>query len=124
MEVARDLGMDLPPGFFGGRRSVASCFVEEAKKLDSHRASAYWATVPELLARAGAAYVHDRLEALGQRSDYLVFGAGAAQYADHPVGNPNPTQEDRAALAPLFDRLLLEYRLQHQHRSQASAELV
>ncbi len=123
MEVARDQGMELSQGFYGGRRSVASDFVENAKRLDHQRSAPYWATVPELLARAGAAYVHDRLDALKQRSDYLVFGAGAEQYADHPIGNPNPMPADRASLAPLFDRVLLEYRLQHQHRSQASAEL-
>lgn len=122
MDVARDVDFALPPGFFGGSRSTVSRYFEQAKALDAQRSSPYWATVREMFARAGAAYVHDRLEGLGYQSDYLVYGSDAARYAEHAIGNPNPNMGDRKALAAHFDRVFQEYRLQCVHRSEASAE--
>jgi len=111
VKAARDLGRDLPAMFRGLSNCLPSDFVKEAKKLDKTRSSAYWATTRELFARAGAAYVSDKIEAVGGRSDYLVFGADEGRYADHEIGNPNPTGLDRRELAKCFDGLMAEYRL-------------
>jgi len=111
VRAARDLGVELPATFRGRSNCRPSNFFKEAEKLDSTRSSPYWATTRELFARAGAAYVCDKIEAAGGRSDYLVFGADEGRYADHEIGNPNPTGEDRQELAECFDALIAEYRL-------------
>lgn len=53
----------------------------------------------------------DKIDEVGGRSDYLVYGADEYRYAGNEVGNPNPTGEDRKALAACFDALIAEYRL-------------
>ncbi|CAM3654047.1 LPD1 domain-containing protein [Bordetella flabilis] len=111
VKAAKDLGVELPAAFRGRSNCLPSEFVKEAEKLDKTRSSPYWATTRELFARAGAAYVIDKITEAGGRSDYLVFGSDEARYAEHPVGNPNPTGEDRRDLAAFFDALMAEYRL-------------
>lgn len=106
-----DLKVAAPKAFCAGENAKPSRFFVQASKLDKMRAGAYWATTRELFARAGAAYVSDKIEQRGHRSDYLVYGADEGRYADHAIGNPNPTDEDRKALAEHFDELIAEYRL-------------
>ncbi|WP_323025772.1 LPD1 domain-containing protein [Castellaniella sp.] len=112
VRAAQDLGVPLPKTFLGRGNCQPSDFLLQAEKLDETRASAYWATTRELFARAFASYVSDRIEEAGGRSDYLVYGADEQRYAEHPVGNPNPTGEDRRALAEHFDALIADYRLE------------
>lgn len=106
-----DLKVAAPKAFCAGENAKPSRFFVQASKLDKMRAGSYWATTCELFARAGAAYVSDKIEQRGHRSDYLVYGADEGRYADHAIGNPNPTDEDRKALAEHFDELIAEYRL-------------
>lgn len=108
---ARKLGMTLPESFFSFENSRDTKYLEEAKKLDKTRSEAYWATRRELFARAGAAFVLDELARHGSRSDYLVYGADEDRYKNHPVGNPNPTGDDRRLLCVDFGALMAEYRL-------------
>lgn len=106
-----DLKVAAPKAFCAGENAKPSQFYVQATKLDKIRAGAYWATTRELFARAGAAYVSDKVAQRGHQSDYLVYGADEGRYADHAIGNPNPTGEDREALAEHFDELIAEYRL-------------
>lgn len=110
--ACRDQGVEPPASLVGGSNSAHTGFYKHAKQLDTLRSSPYWATTRELFARAGAAYVQDKIEARAERSDYLVFGSDAATHEKHPVGNPNPTGRDREALATYFEALMTEYRLQ------------
>lgn len=109
VDVLRDLGVPMPQGFANANVRDTQ-FVKDAKKLDEQRSEAYWATTRELFARAGAAYVNDRLESLDVRSDYLVYGADEDRHLGNPLGNPNPSGEDRQRFNGLFDSLLAEYR--------------
>lgn len=111
VKAASVLGADLPVAFRGHGNCLPSEFKKEADKLDKTRSSPYWATTVELFARAGAAYVSDKIDAAGGRSDYLVYGADEGRHANNEWGNPNPTGEDRQALAECFDALMAEYRL-------------
>ena len=110
VEAARLLNADLPLSFRNGRQAMDTDFYKEAKRLDEERSVAYWSTTRELFARAGAAYVFDKLESKGVQSDYLVFGADENRYSDCKRGNPNPTSRDRALLIQKFDKLITEYR--------------
>lgn len=110
IDALRDLNLPMPQTFSDANARDTQ-YLSDAKKLDKQRGSAYWATTRELFARAGAAYVNDRLESLDARSDYLVYGSDEARHLDHPVGNPNPAGADRQQFNGLFDRLMAEYRL-------------
>ena len=111
VKAATDLGAELPVAFRGHGNCLPSEFKKEADKLDKTRSSPYWATTVELFARAGASYVSDKIDAAGGRSDYLVYGADEGRHANNEWGNPNPTGEDRLALAEHFDGLISEFRL-------------
>lgn len=92
-----------------------SVFAKDAAKMDELRSAPYWNTARELFARAFAAYVQDKIEELGGRSDYLVHGAGdGRRVADLPF-SPNPSGEDRIALRACFDALMDEYRATLAH---------
>lgn len=110
-ECARDNSIALPADFFGGAYQLPTGFAKEAAKLDKQRSEPYWETTQEMFARAGAAYVYDKLESAGTRSDYLVFGSDESRYAKNPAGNPNPTGADREVIAIQFDKLVADYRV-------------
>ena len=59
----------------------------------------YWGDSKELLARAGAAYVHDKLEQKGVSNNYLIAGSEASRifYKGNDVGDfsPNPRGIER-----------------------------
>ncbi len=97
-------------------------YYEQALKLDKKRSKPYWATVRELFARAGAAYVQDKLDSKAQRSDYLVYGADEARYTDHPVGNPNPVSPDRKEFYKLYEGLFDQYRLRYVDELEKNTE--
>lgn len=104
-------GLALPDALVGNvSLRKKSDYSKDAEQLDSLRSSAYWNTTRELFARAGAAYVQDKIEELGGRSDYLVYGAGDRRLAGGLDASPNPSGEDRAALRACFDALMDEYR--------------
>jgi len=117
-------GVEPPKAFVTGSNAVKTKFFTDAEALDKSRSEPYWGTTRELLARAGAAYVYDRLAALDVRSDYLVYGSDEGRYANHPLGNPNPEAEDRAMLAPYFADVIEDYRLRCvQEKEPETADL-
>lgn len=120
IEIARKENATLPLSFLSESNAEPTEFFAHAKKLDAMRASPYWATRRELFARAGAAFVQDKLEARGCRNDYLVYGADEKCYAEHPVGNPNPSGGDREQLGDRFEVLLDQFRLQYVARNETA----
>lgn len=111
LKAYAERGLPLPDELLGheGLRKP-SRFAKDAEKLDEHRSSPYWNTTIELFARAGAAYVQDKLSELGGRSDYLVYGADDDRRVGDMSVSPNPSGEDRQALRACFDALMDEYR--------------
>lgn len=110
IDALRDLNAPMPHGFSNANARDTQ-FLKDAKKLDEQRSETYWATRRELFARAGAAYVNDRLEGLDVRSDYLVYGSDEERHLGNALGNPNPAGTDRQRFNGLFDALVAEYRL-------------
>lgn len=100
-----------------------SRFAKDAEQLDKMRSSPYWNTTRELFARAGAAYVQDKIEELGGRSDYLVYGAGDDRRVGDMTMSPNPSGEDRQALRACFDALMDEYRATLIHEATATEDM-
>lgn len=122
-EYAIANSIHLAENFVGGANRLPTDFAKEADKLDKSKSEPYWATTEEMLARAGAAYVYDKLEAFGVRSDYLVFGADEERYAEHPIGNPNPTGSDREIIGEHFNKLVNQYRLKCLLENEAVSAL-
>ncbi|KPY55724.1 LPD1 domain-containing protein [Pseudomonas amygdali] len=120
-EYAIAHAIPLGESFVGGAHRLPTNFAKEADKLDKSKSEPYWATTEEMFARAGAAYVHDRLEEGGTRSDYLVYGADEARYVNHPIGNPNPIGDDRKVIGEHFQRLVAEYRLKCALEKESTA---
>ena len=85
-------------------------YAKDAQQLDKLRSSPYWATPIEMFARAGAAYVQDKLAEQGGRCDYLVYGADDGRMVAGITASPNPCGDDRVALNACFDALIDEYR--------------
>lgn len=123
VEVAREIGFKFDDGFFKRANPVDTDFLKQAKALDETRSTPYWSTEIELFARAGAQYVFYELADKGVRSDYLVYGADEGRYEQHPIGNPNPTGQDRLALKEHFSSLVEEYRVRLLRSMQADTEV-
>ena len=72
-----------------------------SEKMDNefYRSGGYWASNEEMLARAFACYIYDKLEKAGRKSDYL---AGMA----YMPGAPVPNNEEKGELYPIFDELI------------------
>ena len=117
-------GLPVPEELLGHEAfRKSSRYAKDASKLDEQRASPYWNTTIELFARAGAAYVQDKIEELGGRSDYLVYGAGDDRRVGGMDVSPNPSGEDRQALRACFDALMDEYRATLTHDVVAVQEM-
>jgi hypothetical protein len=92
--------------FQPGQAKMPSRFLAEAQFFDSYRSKPYWSTDIELFARAFESWVQDRVEAEpGRRSQYLVYGRGAA-----PEGVPSgyPQGEERKRIGAVFDTMFEE----------------
>ncbi len=117
-------GLPLPDELLGHEAlRKPSRFAKDAGKLDEHRSAPYWNTTIELFARAGAAYVQDKISELGGRSDYLVYGADDDRRVGDMTASPNPSGEDRQALRACFDALMDEYRATLTHDAVATQEM-
>jgi hypothetical protein len=92
--------------------SRSSTFSREAAELDRTRASRYYTLPEEMGARAFEAYIADKLDEKGVRSDYLI-GRGKTDNAIYrAVGLPGPFPEgeERKQINAAFDKLLNEVR--------------
>jgi ribosomal protein S18 acetylase RimI-like enzyme len=89
-----------------------STFSREAAELDRSRASSYYTLPEEMGARAFEAYIADKLNEKGIRSDYLI-GKGKtnnAVYRAFGLPGPFPEGEERKQINEAFDKLLTEVR--------------
>ena len=88
------------------KNRTATDFLKEAKRIDSYRASEYWARGDEMAARAFEAYINDKIEGNKGRSDYLVYGAKNEYYRGTEEDfKPFPEGADRQAINGAFDKL-------------------
>ena len=88
-----------------------SSFMNEAIDLDGTSKGDYYTQPEEMFARAFESYVHDKLEASGRRSDYLIGKGKTDNRVYRAFGMPGPFPEGderkkiNAAFDNLFDRL-------------------
>ena len=82
-------------------KTIFTKFYEDAQALDGFRSKGYWATNQELLARAGAIYIKDKLEQKGIVNDYLCGHAEGSNYFGLYTA---PQKKEREAINLLFDK--------------------
>ena len=88
------------------KNRTSTDYFKESKRIDSYRASEYWASGHEMAARAFETYINDKIEGNKGRSDYLVYGADNKYYAGTPEDfKPFPEGADRQAINGAFDKL-------------------
>lgn len=86
------------------QRRLPTDYLQNSREIDQLRASDYWSTPKEMLARAFAAYVSDKLDAAQQRSHYLVYAADNSHYQLLNL-KPYPEGDERTAINAAFDNL-------------------
>lgn len=90
---------------------------DRSERLDEVRSKPYWSTDIEVAARAFESYLHDRIEAAGGSSDYLVNLVGESAFTTDmlkAIGGktdlqdvyPYPTQKESAAVKKIFDEFV------------------
>nr|WP_305910421.1 LPD1 domain-containing protein [Methylomarinum sp. Ch1-1]MDP4523172.1 LPD1 domain-containing protein [Methylomarinum sp. Ch1-1] len=84
-------------------------YLQEAKKLDG-KSRSYWSEPHEIMARAFAVVVYDRLTNEKRRNDYLVRGSEPMEFSDKSLykGNPNPEGDEREQIGAGFNALFAE----------------
>lgn len=93
-------------------KRVESKFYSDAKEIDksySKSGHGYWQDPKELLARAGAVYIKEKLETQGIRDDYLNGHAdqGGIESQGETVYT-SPQGEERTAINAAFDKFFEE----------------
>lgn len=78
-------------------------------KIDAyeHRRKNYWASIPEMLARAFNCYLIDKLREINVRNDYLCYEFKVNKNSKERL-IPNPVGEERERINYLFDQFFLE----------------
>lgn len=79
---------EIPEEFFNIMKTIKGCrnYIAAAEEMDKNFGSdsqGYWSSDCELLARAGACWIHDRLTAVGIKNDYLCGHAEGDSIAPH-----------------------------------------
>lgn len=96
-------------------RKVETDYLRDARRMDRAHTSrghtGYWTSEAELLARAGAAWIKDRLEAQGIRDDYLCAHADGVSFDSDGVIYISPQGAERSAINKAFDDLVDELKL-------------
>lgn len=85
-------------------RKIPTQFARDAYNLDQGRASDYWTTPHEMMARAMSAYVEDKIAERGGRSEFLSYGSDNALYRIFNA-RPFPEGKEREAINAALDRL-------------------
>lgn len=86
---------------------VSTDYASRAAQLDHDKGGkAYWATTPEMFARAFDSYVADRLDSISAKNSYLSFGV--RETPDVPIG------EERKVINAAFNTLIGELRVKDQ----------
>jgi hypothetical protein len=92
-------------------RKAPTSYAIEAKKMDQARSSDYWSEPHEMVARAFAAYVEDKIAENGGQSDFLVYRAHGGillPMIDGFVARPYPEGAERIAINKEFDKFIGE----------------
>lgn len=85
-------------------KRVPTRYAMDAKAIDQGAVTDYWTTEHEMMARAFSSYVEDRLEGMGNASQFLSYGSDNRMYRLHGI-RPFPEGTERVAINDAFDNL-------------------
>jgi len=100
MKMLEDARAETPK-----EKKLPTQFVRDAKEIDQGRASDYWTTEHELVARAFSAFVEDKLADKSGASEFLSFGSDNWRYTLHGI-RPFPEGDERKAMNAAFTNFL------------------
>lgn len=103
----------------GRTRMRTTDYAIEAKKMDQARSGDYWSEPHEMVARAFASYVEDKLAATGGQSDFLVYHARGGillPMIDGFVARPYPEGSERVEINRLFDEFVTKIQTRETDR--------
>jgi len=106
-------------------KKVSTSYAIEAKKMDQARSSDYWSEPHEMVARAFAAYVEDKIAETGGQSDFLVYRAHGGillPMIDGFVARPYPEGAERIAINQAFDAFVKEIKTKETDKGTAIYE--
>ena len=105
-------------------KSVPTSYRMDARRLDEGRATDYWGTEHEMLSRAFSAYVEDKAEERGIRTDFLSYGSNNELPQFKLLGvRPYPEGKERTALNRAFDNLFTTLEAKETDKGVALASL-
>ncbi|MDH5298371.1 MAG: LPD5 domain-containing protein, partial [Desulfobulbaceae bacterium] len=90
-------------------KTVPTEYAIEAKKMDQARVGDYWSHPHEMVARAFAAYVEDKIANSGGQNDFLVYHAHGGilhPMIDGLIARPYPEGKEREAISKAFDKFV------------------
>jgi hypothetical protein len=99
-------------------RKVITQYAMNAKSIDQGRATDYWTTETEMGARAFSAYIEDKVNELGNKSDFLSYGSDNWRYMLLGI-KPFPEGEERAAINADFDHLFKTFKTKETDKGVA-----
>ena len=104
------------------KRTVATNYAIEARKMDQTRVGDYWSEPHEMVARAFAAYVEDKVAEKGGASEFLVYHAHGGillPMIDGFVARPYPEGKEREAINAMFDNFVKTIKTKETERGVA-----
>jgi hypothetical protein len=105
-------------------KSVPTSYRMDARRLDEGRATDYWGTEHEMLSRAFSAYVEDKAEGRGIRTDFLSYGSNNELPQFKLLGvRPYPEGKERTALNKAFDNLFTTLEAKETDKGVALASM-
>ncbi|WP_308586256.1 PLxRFG domain-containing protein [uncultured Desulfovibrio sp.] len=105
-------------------KSVPTSYRMDARRLDEGRATDYWGTEHEMLSRAFSAYVEDKAEERGIRTDFLSYGSNNELPQFKLLGvRPYPEGKERTALNKAFDNLFTTLEAKETDKGVALASM-
>lgn len=105
-------------------KSVPTSYRMDARRLDEGRATDYWGTEHEMLSRAFSAYVEDKAEERGIRTDFLSYGSNNELPQFKLLGvRPYPEGKERTALNKAFDNLFTTLEAKETDKGVALASI-
>ena len=112
-QLMGEMRPEIVDAFAGIKRAILKTdMYKRSQKLDETRSKPYWATMPEMYARAFEKYLIAKLNDQNASNDYLVnvlpesvYNQSAENYVDKDNTYPYPTDEEMPEIRAAFDKL-------------------
>ena len=101
-------------------KQVPTTYYQNASDIDQGRSSVYWATRPEMLARAFSSMIEDTADAREYGSYFLSYGSDNRMYW---FGKPFPEGAEREAINKAFGEFFTEVQKEIERNKKETGEI-